>query len=204
VQIRVIGALLAVAVVVIALAAWPRRQAHDAQSPAAPATGQEAVDPGAGPGAGDPGIDWTVPSRWLIQPERPMRLATYKIPAAAGDPEDAECAVFYFGPDQGGGVEANIERWVGQFEHPTAPARSTLRAGGLEIARVKVAGTYLAPGGPAMESQGQKPGFELLGAIATGPGGQVFFKLTGPAKTVQSAGHEFDGMLASLKLREPK
>ena len=198
-QIRVIGALLAVAVVAIALAAWPRRHAHDAQPPATPATGQEAVDPGANPGAGDPGIDWKVPSRWLIQPERPMRLATYKIPAAAGDPEDAECAVFYFGPDQGGGVEANIERWVGQFEHPTAPSRSTLRAGGLEIARVKVAGTYLAPGGPAMESQGQKPNFELLGAIATGPSGQVFFKLTGPAKTVQAAGHEFDGMLASLK-----
>src|SRR5262245_28226720 len=162
-QIRVIGALLVLVVVAIALIAWPRHAAHPPGTPAPdePAAGQS---DGPSADAGDPWIEWTKPARWTAQAERPMRIATYSIPAAAGDADDAECAVFYFGPNQGGGVEANFDRWVGQFENPSAPARSTLEAGGVEIARVKVEGTYLAPGGPAMESQGRKPGYQLLGA----------------------------------------
>ena len=39
-----------------------------------------------------------------------MRLATYQVP------ESGECGVYYFGQGQGGGVEANIDRWIGQFQ----------------------------------------------------------------------------------------
>jgi len=200
--IRLIAAALVLAVVAIALASWPRQKAGqtpEATPPAAGSAGQGMPEPASDAAPADPGIEWTAPSRWAAQPERPMRLATYLVPAAPGDREGAECAVFYFGPNQGGGVEPNIERWVSQFEHATAPSRSSLKAGGLEIARVKVAGTYLAPGGPAMESQGKKSGYLLLGAIVTGPGGQVFFKLTGPDKTVEAASAEFDRLLASLR-----
>ena len=45
-----------------------------------------------------------------------MRAATYSIPLAAGDQGIAECVVNYFGPGQGGGVEANIERWKNQVQ----------------------------------------------------------------------------------------
>jgi hypothetical protein len=38
----------------------------------------------------------------------------------------------------------------------------------------------------------------LLGAIVQGPRGEVYFKLTGPEKTVQSAEHDFDAMLRSI------
>ena len=62
------------------------------------------------------GIRWTVPAGWGAHPPRQMRVATYLVPAASGDAEGGECAVFYFGNDQGGGVDANIERWVAQFE----------------------------------------------------------------------------------------
>ena len=201
-QIRLIAAALVLAVVAIALASWPRQKAGpipEATPPAAGSAGQGSPEPASDAAPADPGIEWTTPSRWAAQPERPMRLATYVIPAAPGDREGAECAVFYFGPNQGGGVEPNIERWVGQFEHATAPSRSSLKAGGLEIARVRVAGTYLTPGGPAMKSQGKKSGYLLLGAIVTGPGGQVFFKVTGPQKTVEAAAQELDRLLASLR-----
>ena len=68
------------------------------------------------------GIRWSIPNGWNEQPPRQMRVATYAVPAASGDAEGGECAVFYFGNDQGGGVEANIDRWVAQFEESaTAP-----------------------------------------------------------------------------------
>src|SRR5271166_5893164 len=55
------------------------------------------------------GVRWTMPAGWKAETQRPMRLATYRVGA------DAECGVYYFGPGQGGSVDANLERWVGQF-----------------------------------------------------------------------------------------
>ena len=156
-------------------------------------------DMGGGTASADPGVTWTVPPRWTAQGGRPMRFATYSVPAVKGDAEGGECAVFYFGPNQGGGVEANIDRWVGQFEGADTPVRSTQTVHGLAVSRVKLHGTYLAPGGPNMESQGKKPAYLLLGAIVGGPKGAVFFKLTGPAKTIEHAAPEFDHLIASLK-----
>ncbi len=65
------------------------------------------------------------------------------------------------------------------------------------MTRVSTEGAYGSgmPGGPGTS----KAGFALLGAIAEGPGGNVFFKLTGPRKTVQKAAAKFDGLVRSLK-----
>lgn len=207
-SIRVIAFLFVIGVAVLAFVAWPKKPA---EAPAS--TTQTQADPGSTgmpgmpgmPGseqtaeAPDPGLKWTVPARWTVQGDRPMRLATYSVPAAKAGAEAGECAVFYFGPSQGGGVEDNINRWVGQFESPSTPLRTTQTVHGIAVARVKVHGDYLAPGGPSMESQGKKPDYLLLGAIVTGPRGAVFFKFTGPAKTVEAAAADFDRMLASLK-----
>jgi hypothetical protein len=43
-----------------------------------------------------------------------------------------------------------------------------------------------------------KGNYALLGAIAEGPEGNVFFKLTGPRKTVRAAAKQFDAMLRTL------
>lgn len=144
-----------------------------------------------------PGIRWTVPSRWADQAPRSMRVATYAVPASAGG-EAGECAVFAFGPGRGGSVDANVQRWSAQFEGGPAPQRSTRRVGGLTVHLAQVSGTYLAPGGPQMQSQGKRAGYKLLGAIVEGPGGFVFFKLTGPAPAVAAAQAEFDALLASI------
>src|SRR5262249_43297004 len=39
-------------------------------------------------------VKWTRPSRWKAGPPKQMRTATYMIPAAPGDSEEAECTVF--------------------------------------------------------------------------------------------------------------
>lgn len=145
------------------------------------------------------GLKWGVPSRWAAQGERPMRAATYSIPPAEGDSEAAECAVFYFGNDQGGTVDANIDRWVGQFEQASAPDRNSKDVSGMKVTTVAISGTYLAPSGPMMMPTGKKDHYKLLGAIIQGPQGSVFFKLTGPEKSVDAASTEFDALIGSIQ-----
>jgi hypothetical protein len=144
------------------------------------------------------GVHWVVPKTWSQMPPRQMRVATYAVPAAGGDPEGGECAVFFFGSGQGGDVDANIERWAAQFRTPGKPARSAREVNGLKVTLVQIAGTYLAPGGPMMQSQGEKQNYRLLGAIVAAPEGSVFYKLTGPAKTVAAAEADFNTMIGGL------
>ncbi|MDH3251935.1 MAG: hypothetical protein OEM41_04035 [Ignavibacteria bacterium] len=166
--------------------------------------GQPALPPshppiGSGSSSASAGISWVVPSAWQEQGPRQMRVATYTVPAASADAEAGECAVFYFGSDQGGNVEMNIERWASQFEGSPKPERSTKKVNGMGVAIVKIAGTFLAPGGPMMQSQGKKEDFRLLGAIVDAPEGSVFFKFTGPTAVVSRAEKDFTSMIESIK-----
>lgn len=143
------------------------------------------------------GVRWQVPDGWSAQAERPMRIATYALPASRGS-EPGECGVYFFGRGQGGGVAENVRRWSDQFEGSPAPATEEKTVGGLRVHRVEIAGTYLPPGGPAMQPQGRRTGYRLLGAIVEAPGGLVFFKCTGPSATVEAARPAFDRLIASL------
>jgi hypothetical protein len=153
--------------------------------------------PPAAPGVAG-GIQWTVPARWTAGAGSAMRVATYAVPAAKGaDP--GECAVFFFGSGQGGGVDENVARWGKQFEGTPVPKRTAVTVAGMQVTRAEVAGTYLAPGGPMMQSTGKRTGYRLLGAIVEAPEGNVFFKLTGPAGTVSAAQADFDALVSSLR-----
>ena len=149
------------------------------------------------------GIRWTAPTGWKAEAPRPMRAATYAIAPAAGDSAGAECVVNYFGPGQGGGVDANVERWKGQVLGPDGkPAaakveKRTVR--GVPITIVDTSGSYTGMGGPMAASSKPMPGYRLLGAIAEGPGGSVFFKFTGPAKTIAAGQKQFEQLLASIE-----
>ena len=151
-----------------------------------------------GPSNAVAGVHWTVPAGWTEQGARQMRIATYTIPAAKGDPEETECAVFYFGANQGGDIGTNIDRWASQFDHAPAPVKKNEEVHGMQVTTVRIDGTYLAPAGPMMESQGKREGYRLLGAIVAAPEGSVFFKLTGPAKSVAAAEEAFRGLVQSL------
>lgn len=152
------------------------------------------------------GLTWKVPAGWKSQAQRPMRVATYEIPAAKGDKEPAELGVFYFGKGQGGSVDANVARWIGQFKQPDgAPSdkvarRTQTKIAGLTVSQVELTGTF-ASGGMMMGPAVDKPNHALLGAIVEGHEGPVFFKLTGPKKTVAAAKKDFQALLQSLKVR---
>jgi hypothetical protein len=142
-------------------------------------------------------LRWTVPGRWQVAAARPMRAATYTIPAAAGA-EAGECGVFYFGKGQGGSVDENLDRWTKQFEATGAPKRSQRTIAGMKVHLLDVSGAYLAPSGPMMQSADKKTGWRLSGAIVEAPDGLVFFKCVGPAATMQKAQADIDELLKSL------
>jgi hypothetical protein len=150
------------------------------------------------------GIRWTAPPGWKSQGERPMRAATYTVPAAPGDPEDGECAVFFFGGGQGGDVEANIRRWLGQFEQPDgrpsaeAAKRDKKTIRGIAVTLLDVTGTYLYSPSPMSPQKIPKKGYRMLAAIAEAPEAPVFFKFTAPEKTVKAHEAAFHQMLDSL------
>jgi hypothetical protein len=150
------------------------------------------------------GVRWTAPAAWKAEAARPMRAATYSIPLAAGDQGVAECVVNFFGLDQGGGVEANIERWRGQVlgaDGKPAVAKIDKRSGrGVPITVIDASGTYTGMGGPMAAGAKPVPGYRLIGAIVEGPGGRVFFKLTGPAKTIAAQQKNFEQLLTSIQV----
>jgi len=143
------------------------------------------------------GVTWTPPKGWTAGEPRPMRAATYAVPAAKAEAEGGECAVFYFGAGQGGGVDDNLRRWTGQFEGASAAARRVETVHGLKVTRIELEGTYLSGGmsGPPVA----RAGYRLLGAIVEGKEGNVFFKFTGPARTVEAARKDFEALLQSLR-----
>jgi hypothetical protein len=147
------------------------------------------------------GIRWVTPAKWTVAEPKPMRKATYVIPASPGA-EAGECGVFFFGKGQGGSVDDNLDRWTKQFEGAAAPKRSESTVHGLKVHRMDVSGTYLSPGGPMMQSQGKKAGWRLSGAIVETPEGLVFFKCIGPAATIQGAEKDIDTLIQSVTKAE--
>lgn len=122
-----------------------------------------------------------------------MRAATYTVP------DDGECIVNYFGPGQGGPVDANLKRWISQVEGGEKTAKTAKRTvHGLNVSTVDVSGSYAGMAGPMAQSHSAKPGYRLLGAIVETPQGSVFFKFTGPAKTVAANQAKFDAMINSI------
>lgn len=162
--------------------------------PAQPtATGDEAP-----PTAG--GLTWRAPAPFVRRtPKSSMRAAEYGIDGETG----AELSVFYFGADQGGSIEDNMKRWVGQFTQAdgseTKAKRDERNVKGIPVALVEAKGTFSGgmamPGGMPPVSQNDAM---LLGAIAKGPNGAVFFKLTGPRAGLEKSRAAFDGLIESL------
>ena len=149
------------------------------------------------------GLSWKAPAGWPVDPQgSQMRVATYRIPAARGDAEAGELGVFYFGKGEGGPASANVDRWLHQFTPESGAAKPSSRTetvNGIRVTRVAAEGTYASgmPGGPSTP----KAKFALLGAIAEGSDGNVFFKLVGPRGTVRAASGQFEALVRSLSRR---
>ena len=144
-----------------------------------------------------------VPKSWKEKtPSSGMRAAEWAIPGKSGD---AELAVFFFGSGGAGGAQANLDRWLGQFEQadgsPSADKAKIDKkeVAGMPVTLVEVTGRYVAAVTPGASEKHDKPDQMMLGAIVETSAGPYYFKLVGPKDTVQAARKDFRGFIDSQK-----
>lgn len=143
-------------------------------------------------------LDLKLPASWKQSDATlPMRLATFDVPAGNGDKENGEFVISSF-PGGGGGVDANISRWIGQF---SAEGREAVvrqgKAGDNDYFIVNISGTYMKPvGPPILRKTKETPGQRMIGVILNLDGKGVYFlKLTGPDATIAA---QVDAVRASF------
>ena len=151
------------------------------------------------------GLTFTAPAAWHTRPAAStMRVAEFAVPKAAGDPEDADLVVYFFGVTVGS-INSNVDRWIGQMQQPDGSAskdkarREAQTINGLKVTTVDLAGTYVAEVRPGATERYNKPNFRLRAAVIETPRGAYYIKMTGPAKTMAAADADFKKFLATLR-----
>jgi len=150
---------------------------------------------------GEGKLELTVPAGWTKkQPTSRIVEAELAVPPAAGDETPGRLTAM----GAGGTVQANIDRWVGQFVGEPKPKLEKLTVSGCEVQLVDLAGTYKdTPGGPfAGGKTTNRENYRMLGAIIqTKDAGNYFLKLYGPKATIDQAEKGFQELVKSLKVK---
>jgi hypothetical protein len=140
--------------------------------------------------------NFTKPEKWTrIEIQPGMRAAQFEVKGEQG--QKGEVVFFHFAGG-GGGVQANIDRWLGMFQEAkdkiNARTEKVKKDKGT-ITYVQAEGTYLSgmPGGPKTP----QPGTMLLGAIVEAPDPSIFARFTGPAALVKREQENFRKMIES-------
>ncbi len=171
--------------------------------------GHPPIAGGASPPAGEGGLAYDVPPAWASEPvTSSMRKAQFKLPRAAGDAEDGQLIVFYFGKNQGGGTGQNIDRWKAMFStrdgQPVPDDQVTVRTltvRGLSVTTLDISGNYRDP----MMSHGQSAAAgspsRMLAAVIETPEGPWFYKAVGPPATMESHRAAFNRFVGSTRMK---
>jgi hypothetical protein len=150
---------------------------------------------------GEGKLAFTAPEGWKKkQPASRIVEAELEVPAAKGD----EAAGRLTAMGAGGSVEANIERWVGQFVDSPQPKVDKLTVAGCQIQVVDLSGTYKdTPGGPFAGGRTiLREDYRMLGAIIeTKDAGNYFLKLYGPKETITQAHEGFVQLVKGMKVK---
>jgi len=139
-------------------------------------------------------ITLVVPKTWKQgEPKSKMRKAEFQLPVVEGDKEPPELVVYYFGSFSGS-IQANVSRWIGQFEATGRKMRVTQgESPHGKYVVVDLSGTYNKPVGPPILQQSRPmPGARMLAAILTvEEKGHYYLKLTGLEKSVAASAKAF-------------
>jgi len=141
-------------------------------------------------------IKMQVPESWKAAERlRPFRIAEFAIPARKGEKEtDAELVVFHFGPEGGGGIDDNIERWKKTFDEKGREMKVT--QGSSEQGKyvfLELSGTYNKSVGPPVLGKTEKmPNSRgLFVILSSKTSGNYFIRLTGADGLVKSSSESF-------------
>jgi len=152
-------------------------------------------------------LEFKAPAAWAKKtPKVRIIEVEYEVPAAKGDELAGRMTVM----GAGGSVEANIDRWIGQFEQPDGSDTKDktkiekLKVSGQDVQWVDVAGTYKdAPGGPLAGGKTiLRENYRMLAAIVqTKDAGNYFLKFYGPKSTVTENEKAFRDLVDSMQVK---
>lgn len=137
-------------------------------------------------------IQLRVPASWkLVESKSKSRVAQFEVTNSSTGGEQADLVVYYFGGPTGG-IEANMERWIGQFyekDRHVELLRGKCRDGRYVLA--DISGTWKKPDGPPVARKTiDKPGSRVIGIILIAEKDDkedyYFIKLSGADEFVKS------------------
>lgn len=160
------------------------------------AGGGEEADAGSGPVVRLEAITLTAPAAWARKrAESSFVAAEFTLTRAGGDEADGRLTVSV----AGGSVEANVERWKGQFGGaPKDSKQEQFDAGGFPVTLVDLAGDFNDQRGPFAPAV-SRPGYRMMAAIIPVNGQLHFVKAVGPQKTVETHADEFKAFVRSVR-----
>ena len=141
-----------------------------------------------------------VPKDWeKEQPSSSMRMAQFRFP---GNDGDGELVIF---SGIGGSIDANLNRWYGQFKSETenSVSESAIRTNSqikdMNVTFSYVEGTYLKSSMGMSRTKIEMPNYALLAAIVATPDGLYYFKGTGPKSTMDYHKVYFETFIRSIE-----
>ena len=136
----------------------------------------------------------TAPEGWkAVQPRSRMIQAEFALPKAENDEADGRLTVTV----AGGSIEANVDRWRGQFEDLEEKPVEEIDVSGTKVTLVDFSGTYNERRG-MMGPVTPRSGYRMLGAIIALPDEMVFVKGYGPQATMAQYVEDFRAFVESL------
>lgn len=145
-------------------------------------------------------VKYPVPKTWIRQqPANSMRLAQFGVPTVEGDKGRIEMVVSSF--VGGGGVQANLDRWKGQFDSIDGEAKiEKIEVEDATITTFDATGVFVFKEFPMQPKGELKPDWRMLAAIVELPDRDpYFFKLVGPKRSVGEQAESFERMFKECK-----
>jgi hypothetical protein len=128
-------------------------------------------------------IRLTAPADWIRKAtDSSFVAAEFSLPRVIGDSADGRLTI----STAGGTVEANIDRWKGQFKpQPQSITQEDVDIAGLKATVVDMSGDFNDQRGPFAPGE-LRPGYRMIAAVIPVGGQLHFIKATGPLKTITS------------------
>ena len=150
------------------------------------------------------GFSLAAPEGWKrVQPKSSIVETEFSIPSEGEGLQPGRMTVM----GAGGSVQANVDRWYGQFAQPdgsdtkSKATAKKIKLAGCDVTIVDISGTYKdAPAGPFAGGKAvDRPDYRMLAAIVETPDrGNYFLKFYGPGKTVAKHADGFRAMVEGL------
>jgi len=139
------------------------------------------------------GFRLQVPAGWrqaeLTPAQQGFVDARFEIPALGDDVKLTLSTI-------GGGVDANMERWIGQVRLPegATPITESFEVDGIPVTWIDLSGEFSGM------QQAPQADWRMLGAAFAGAPRDFYIKLTGPASAIRQIEEEFRSFVKSVRL----